>query len=50
MNSTTYCPDCGRAGVVVALDGATLLETRPEIRRHACNIGGPGATLSTQEN
>lgn len=38
-----HCPGCGRSGVVVALD-STLMEVRPEIRRHACGIGGPGSS------
>lgn len=38
----SHCPGgCGKAGVVVGLDGV-LRETRPEVRPHACNVGGPG--------
>jgi len=43
MNSL-YCPSCGRPGVVVGLD-SVLVETRPTVRRHACGVGGAGATV-----
>ena len=43
FHDETFCPGCGRAGVVVALD-STLLEVRPEIRRHVCGLGGPGSS------
>lgn len=45
LHDEIACPGCGRMGVIVALDGATLIETRPEIRRHACGVGGPGSTI-----
>lgn len=45
LHDERFCPGCGYAGVVVALDGATLIETRPEVRRHACGIGGPGSSV-----
>lgn len=38
----SWCPACGRAGVVTGLD-SVLLETTPRVRRHACGVGGPGA-------
>lgn len=33
--AVSYCPACGRAGVVVGLD-SVLLETAPAVRRHSC--------------
>jgi hypothetical protein len=35
------CPACGRPDVIVSL-GSTLLETRPEVRPHACRVGSYG--------
>lgn len=46
--SESYCPTCGRVGVIVGLD-CVLLETRPEVRRHACGLGGPGASALAEE-
>ena len=44
-----FCPGCGRARVVVAVDGFTLIETWPEVRRHACGVGGPGSSSIESE-
>jgi hypothetical protein len=38
-----FCPGCGRPNVAVGLD-SVLVETRPTVRRHACGVGGPGAS------
>lgn len=42
-----HCPGCGKAGVVVSLN-SVLIETRPEIRKHVCGLGGPGASAVSE--
>jgi hypothetical protein len=38
----SFCPGCGKAGVIVGLD-SVLRETRPTVRPHVCGVGGPGS-------
>lgn len=44
----SLCPGCGKAGVVVGLD-SVLRETRPNVRPHACGVGGPGSAETEPE-
>ena len=45
----SFCPGCGKAGVVVGLD-SVLRETRPAVRPHACGVGGPGSAPELPTN
>ena len=45
----SFCPRCGKGGVVVGLDGV-LRETRPKVRPHACGVGGPGSEIECQHH
>jgi predicted amidophosphoribosyltransferase len=40
MSTTRYCPGCGAPHVfTVGNRGGLLWESRPEVRRHVCNVG-----------